>query len=106
MKKKKGKNWCSEKPLGDWEDITTNREGMVVNINLSFSGLKGVLPASICKLMHLTRLNLGYNDLTGSIDHRQLKRAQGTEYLEEQPDRIDSFNDKQLNRTGASVYHF
>jgi len=60
-------NWCSDKPVGDWNGIQTNREGWVISISLSNNNLNGTIPASIGNLTKLERLAVTYNNLTGHI---------------------------------------
>lgn len=67
------KNWCSDKPLGEWYGVTTDDEGHVTKISLSGSivtstgesikfGLKG--SANLSNLSKLEDLYLSHNELT------------------------------------------
>lgn len=56
---KKG-NWLSDKPLGDWNGITTNAEGKVTKIEFSGILIKGEIPANLKYLTDLEYLYLDY----------------------------------------------
>lgn len=51
----------------DYEGVTCNRSGRVVNITLADHGLTGSLPEEIGFLRHLEILNLANNELEGQI---------------------------------------
>ncbi len=61
-------NWLSDKPLGEWHGVTTDQDGRVTEIVLSFNELSGTIPAELGNLANLTFLSLaGGNQLSGSI---------------------------------------
>ena len=59
--------WLSDKPLGEWAGVTTDRRGRVVRLILSENQLTGSIPPEIGTLENLERLYLPRNRLTGSI---------------------------------------
>ena len=59
--------WLSNAPLGDWYGITTNYAGEVTGIQLTRNNLRGPIPAELCQLLALERLELPWNELTGNI---------------------------------------
>ncbi|MBS9464315.1 hypothetical protein KIM67_17965 [Flagellimonas sp. 389] len=74
-----GPNWATETDnfigdewdfngvvTNDWYGVTV-ANGHVTKLNLEFNDLMGSIPASIGDLVHLTYLNLSTNELTGSI---------------------------------------
>jgi hypothetical protein len=63
---KKG-GWMTEAELGEWEGVTVDAEGRVVELNLSMNNLAGALPSEIQQLSALTILELACNQLTGAI---------------------------------------
>ena len=61
-------NWCSDKPVWQWNRVSTDENGFVTRLDLSANGLNGTIPESIGNLVNLTYLNLGWNEgLTGPI---------------------------------------
>ena len=60
-------NWLSAAPLDEWYGVTTDEEGRVLRLNLGDNELTGSIPAELAQLKDLRRLNLGGNELTGSI---------------------------------------
>ena len=60
-------NWLSERPIGDWNGVSTNAFGVVIDLSLPDNGLKGTLPAQLAQLTGLTALTLQDNQLTGEI---------------------------------------
>jgi hypothetical protein len=47
------KNWCSDKPVGEWYGIKTNSFGRVTDITFVLSNLTGYIPAGIGSLENL-----------------------------------------------------
>ena len=47
-------NWLSDAPLGEWEGVTTNDDGRVTRLTLSFNALSGEIPAELGRLSNLT----------------------------------------------------
>ena len=50
--------WLSDRPLGEWYGVSTNDVGRVVELNLGWGNLTGVLPPEIGDLTELVQLNL------------------------------------------------
>ena len=61
------RNWLSNAPLDQWYGVTTNSSDRVTELELSFNGLTGQLPAQLDSLSSLTRLDLSDNQLSGQI---------------------------------------
>ena len=57
-------NWLSNAPIGAWHGVTTDSDGRVTHLDLSFNQLTGEIPA---ELGSLTQLYLNNNQLTGEI---------------------------------------
>ena len=60
-------NWLSDVPLGGWSGVTTNDDGRVTSLDLSFKELSGKIPPELGSLANLTELDLHWNDLSGEI---------------------------------------
>ncbi len=60
-------NWLSDTPLGDWRGVSTDDDGRVVGLDLSWSYLKGSIPPELGGLTNLSKLDLSWNGLTGLI---------------------------------------
>jgi hypothetical protein len=71
--------WMTEAELGEWQGVTSDEEGRVVELGLELNNLAGALPSEIQQLSALTVLNLSCNKLTGSIPAElgQLKALEG-----------------------------
>lgn len=63
----RSENWCSDKPVGEWEGITTVQPGNVVYILLSQNGLEGRFPDDIWGFEKLTVLYMPGNDVVFRI---------------------------------------
>ncbi len=59
--------WLSDAPLGEWHGVTTNDDGRVVELDLSFNDLSGEIPPELGSLSNLERLVLDDNKLSGEI---------------------------------------
>jgi Leucine-rich repeat (LRR) protein len=59
--------WMTEAALGEWEGVTVDAEGRVVELDLFNNNLAGALPSEIQQLSALTYLVLAANKLTGPI---------------------------------------
>ncbi len=60
-------NWLSDKPVGEWYGVSTNKQGYVIELNIVSNNLIGSLPESIGDLTYLNLLWLTAGDLTSSI---------------------------------------
>ena len=60
-------NWCSERPVGEWYGITTNGNGRVTEIALSFNNLNGTIPQEIGVFSKLKILDLQHNLVSGEL---------------------------------------
>lgn len=56
-------NWCSDKPVGDWENVHTDSDGYVVSLELYFIGATGDIPTQIGDLTNLVRLRIGDSEI-------------------------------------------
>ena len=60
-------NWLTNAPVGQWYGVTTDGNGRVTELNLTFNQLKGEMPPELANLTNLKVLALGGNELTGPI---------------------------------------
>ena len=60
-------NWLSNAPIGAWHGVTTDSDGRVTDLSLSFNQLTGEIPAELGDLTNLEGLSLFNNHLTGEI---------------------------------------
>ena len=60
-------NWLSNAPMGEWHGVTTDSDGRVTDLSLSFNQLTGEIPAELGGLTNLEGLALSFNRLTGEI---------------------------------------
>ena len=63
------RNWLSDRPLGEWYGVTTDGDGRVTELDLSFNQLSGEVPAELGRLTNLKRLDISGNRLSGKIPH-------------------------------------
>lgn len=56
-------NWCSDKPLNEWEGVWTNYNGHVWWISLPNNKMEGKLPEELWGLRHLEHLYIPGNNL-------------------------------------------
>ena len=61
------RNWLSNAPMGEWHGVTTDADGRVTELVLSYNQLTGEIPAELGNLAKLTGLALDSNQLTGEI---------------------------------------
>ena len=59
--------WMSEAPVGEWDGVTTNREGRVTRIYLPRNGIRGALPSEIFWLARIEMMVLCQNRIEGEI---------------------------------------
>lgn len=62
-------NWCSDKPLEEWEGVSTDN-GHVCHLDLRSNNLTGQIPESLFELKGLKNLMLGENHLVGTLSPR------------------------------------
>ena len=60
-------NWLSDEPLGQWYGVTTDADGRVQWLELSYNDLTGSIPPELENLTNLIVLELSGNQLTGCI---------------------------------------
>ena len=60
-------NWLSDRPIGEWYGVTTDRNGRVTELLLSENQLSGEIPTELGNLTNLEWLGLGRNRLSGEI---------------------------------------
>ena len=60
-------NWKTSAPLDDWYGVTTDADGRVSQLDLSWNELTGPIPVDLGSLVNLQRLELFSNNLTGPI---------------------------------------
>ena len=60
-------NWKTSALLGAWHGVTTDIDGRVTDIELTWNGLIGPIPPGAWELGALQRLSLAGNDLTGPL---------------------------------------
>jgi len=60
-------HWLSNRPIGQWEGVTTNSAGRVTHLILVANNLRGSLPAALRSLQSLEHVDFAGNDLAGSI---------------------------------------
>ena len=61
------RNWKTAAALDKWHGVTTDADGRVQRLSLSFNGLSGTIPEELGNLTNLQSLNLLGNDLNGPI---------------------------------------
>lgn len=62
---KNSENWLSDKPLGEWNGVTTDGDGRVVALRFTRNNLVGTIPPEIGHLTNLSELDFSHNELTG-----------------------------------------
>ena len=60
-------NWMSGRPLGQWYGVTTDNSGNVTRLDLSYNNLTGSFPPELGDLDRLEVLRLRSNRLTGPL---------------------------------------
>ena len=75
------RNWKTTAPVGEWHRVTTDADGRVTGLYLSFNNLTGRIPPALGNLARLRELDLRWNALSGPIP-RELERLVHLELLE------------------------
>ncbi len=60
-------NWLSNRPIGEWHGVTTDRSDRVTELSLEINQLSGEIPAELGNLASLVDLMLSVNQLSGEI---------------------------------------
>ena len=60
-------NWLSEEPVGEWFGVTTDSNGLVIELHLRYNVLRGEMPPELGNLTNLRILSLGATGLSGEI---------------------------------------
>ena len=60
-------NWLSDEPAGQWDGVTTDGDGRVLELSLRGNGLSGEIPPELGNLANLLGLYFGGNQLNGEI---------------------------------------
>ena len=63
----RNENWLTDAALDEWEGVSADRTGRVVELSLNRNGLSGSIPPETTELTRLTSLHLNGNDLAGPI---------------------------------------
>lgn len=61
------RNWLSNASLDSWHGVSTDRDGRVVELDLSENELDGTIPSELGALTNLEKLNFSKNQLRGTI---------------------------------------
>lgn len=61
------RNWLSNASLDSWHGVTTDRNGRVIELDLSENELNGTIPSELGNLTYLEDLDLSHNQLSGTI---------------------------------------
>ena len=77
-------NWLSDEPLSEWQGVTTDDDGRVIQIELWENNMVGSIPSDLGNLSSLERLSLDKNELSGEIPAELGSLSKLTEfYLQE-----------------------
>jgi len=60
-------NWLTNEPLSAWQGVALDTDNRVAILNLGTNNLTGSITSKIGYLTHLTLLNLGTNNLSGEV---------------------------------------
>ena len=73
-------NWLSDVPVCEWNGVTTDTVGRVIELERQNQGISGEIPPELGNLANLERLSLGANQLSGEIPP-ELGNLANLEYL-------------------------
>ena len=62
-------NWCSDKPIGEWQGVKINDAGRVIELTIDGRDVSGMIPAEIGELTELEALNLTLENSYYDIDN-------------------------------------
>mmetsp|Transcript_24139 Transcript_24139/g.66895 ORF Transcript_24139/g.66895 Transcript_24139/m.66895 type:complete len:335 (+) Transcript_24139:318-1322(+) len=74
-------NWMTSKHECTWHGVTCNMFGTVIELDLGYIELEGLIPRELGLLGSLRDLDLHGNDLQGVIPHRLLNGMKNGQYL-------------------------
>ncbi len=57
-------NWCSDKPVSEWDGVECNVSGYVIELQLASNNLVGAIPAEIGALTGMKRFSFKNNSIT------------------------------------------
>jgi hypothetical protein len=104
--------WMTVSELGEWEGVTVDAEGRVIELTLGNNGLVGCIPSDIQQLSALEVLNLGNdldeprkNVLTGPIP-AELGQLRALTHLFLEGSRLSGAIPSELGQLGALNYLF
>ena len=60
-------NWLSDRPISQWQGVTTDYSGRITWLALSYNRLVGEIPPELGNLANLKKLTLHHNQLRGGI---------------------------------------
>jgi hypothetical protein len=60
-------NWLSDAPIGEWNGVTTDGSGRVIELSFFGNQLRGEIPPELGKLSNLIALFLAGNQLSGCV---------------------------------------
>ena len=59
--------WGSDRPVGEWHGVTTDADGLIVQLTIYDNNLTGALSPAICQLQRLHTLHLSFNKISGAL---------------------------------------
>ena len=60
-------NWLNDRPIGEWNGVTTGDNGRVTKLHIRSNQLSGKMPPELGSLSNLEALRLSENQLSGCI---------------------------------------
>lgn len=74
-------NWLSDKPVGEWQHVTVDKDGYVVGLTFAMENLSGHIPPELGNLRHLKSLKLLDNKGLGGCIPPELGNCRELEIL-------------------------